>query len=60
MNVEHANPNSLRSFYGLSAAAGKVGAFLGGYFFKQVADAYGYPIIYVICAILSALGVGVR
>mmetsp|Transcript_14633 Transcript_14633/g.27045 ORF Transcript_14633/g.27045 Transcript_14633/m.27045 type:complete len:475 (+) Transcript_14633:96-1520(+) len=47
------------SFYGLSAAAGKVGAFLGGYFFKQVADAYGYPIIYVICAILSALGVGV-
>lgn len=47
------------SFYGLSAACGKVGAFLGGYFFKMIADAYGYSAIYAICGILSIGGVGI-
>ncbi|GMH72731.1 hypothetical protein TrLO_g6010 [Triparma laevis f. longispina] len=47
------------SFYGLSAAMGKVGAFFGGYFFKQIADTYNYSTIYATCAILSGLGVGI-
>lgn len=53
-------PTEVRSsLYGLSAACGKVGAFLGGYFFKMVADSYGYSAIYAICGVLSIGGVGV-
>jgi predicted MFS family arabinose efflux permease len=45
------------SFYGLSAAAGKIGAFAGGYLFTAISDAYGYGVVYMVCGILSALGV---
>lgn len=41
---------------GMSAAAGKLGAFTGVYLFGSVADASTYPTVMAICAVLSALG----
>jgi len=47
------------SFYGLSAACGKIGAFAGGYLFTAVSDKYGYGVVYFLCGVLSVVGVGV-
>jgi MFS family permease len=52
-------PSEVRSsFYGLSAALGKVGAFLGGYFFGPISKGGGgYSTVYGVCAGLSLVGI---
>jgi len=46
------------SFYGLSAALGKVGAFLGGFFFEPISKgAGGYSSVYGVCFLMSLAGV---
>jgi PHS family inorganic phosphate transporter-like MFS transporter len=50
-------PIQIRStFYGLSSSMGKTGAFLGGYFFTPISDAYGFSSVYAICGCVSLLG----
>jgi len=45
------------TFNGLSAAMGKMGAFLGVYIFGPVAEATSYPVVMAICAVISIVGV---
>ena len=54
-------PNVVRSsFFGLSAGMGKVGALLGGYAFTPIANAKdGLSLVYLTCAAVSILGVGI-
>lgn len=41
---------------GVSAALGKVGAFVGVYMFGAMADATSYPAVMAVCAVFSAFG----
>lgn len=51
-------PKEIRAtFNGIAAACGKLGAFVGAFVFIYVAEARhaGYPVVLVLCAIISAL-----
>jgi MFS family permease len=51
-------PAEIRSsFFGLSAAMGKIGALVGTYAFKPITDAWGFSGTYLVCAVISLLGV---
>ncbi len=51
-------PPAVRSsFFGLSAAMGKVGALFGGFCFEPLAVAFGYGWLFVICGFVSVGGV---
>jgi MFS transporter, PHS family, inorganic phosphate transporter len=50
-------PQEVRStMNGMSAAAGKVGAFIGVYLFGAMADATSYPVVMAVCAVFSMMG----
>ena len=51
-------PTEVKStFFGLSAAAGKMGAVVGGYGFDPFIDHVGFAWLYVMCAGVALLGV---
>lgn len=50
-------PKNIRAtFNGFAAASGKAGAFSGVYLFSSIAEASSYPVVMVVCAIISAIG----
>mmetsp|Transcript_4759 Transcript_4759/g.9626 ORF Transcript_4759/g.9626 Transcript_4759/m.9626 type:complete len:135 (+) Transcript_4759:1020-1424(+) len=50
-------PTKLRSTcHGISAATGKVGAFVGGIALRPVVNAFGVRVAFLICALTAALG----
>jgi len=51
-------PAEVRStFFGLSAATGKLGAVLGGFAFDPFIDRFGFAWLYIVCACIALLGV---
>lgn len=53
----HTYPKEVRAtFNGISAACGKLGAFTGVYMFGPLADVTSYPVVMVVCAVISVLG----
>ncbi|CAE8626795.1 unnamed protein product [Polarella glacialis] len=51
-------PTAVRaSCHGLSAAGGKLGAFIGIFLLPQAKEAFGYPVVLAGCGILCFLGV---
>jgi len=50
-------PTAIRATcHGIAAASGKIGATLGAAMFKPMSDAYGDPLIFIMCAVISWLG----
>jgi PHS family inorganic phosphate transporter-like MFS transporter len=49
-------PQVRSSFFGISAAFGKLGALVGGFCFPLLADAVGYGYLFIICSVLSLAG----
>jgi MFS transporter, PHS family, inorganic phosphate transporter len=50
-------PAEIRSsFYGLSAAGGKTGAFFGAYLFGPLSKAFGYSFVYGVCVCGALIG----
>ena len=50
-------PKKVRAtFNGISAACGKLGAFAGIYLFGPIGEATSYPVVMIICAVVSAIG----
>jgi|AntAceMinimDraft_5_1070358.scaffolds.fasta_scaffold31635_1 nitrate/nitrite transporter NarK len=41
---------------GLCAAWGKLGALLGSSLFPVLVSSHGYPVVFVVCAVISLLG----
>lgn len=50
-------PKNIRAtFNGIASASGKAGAFSGIYLFSSIASASSYPVVMIVCAIISAIG----